>query len=161
MKSPVVVRIPTLPPPWAVEHLHLQMKLRFNSAKSLAQEMGQKGVVSQTTHPAQCKNYPVPRPLPSSDRKGNENKSKKAKSPKHFILPSIYFIWNILIVRSSWLSPKGQKLLQLCPMDKKVEEKLLESCLCSEKESVLTFRAALQKCPGQGLRTREGEGQRG
>lgn len=65
------------------------------------------------------------------------------------------------IVRSSRLSPKGQKLLQLCPMDKKVEEKLLESCLCSEKESVLTFRAALQKCPGQGLRTREGEGQRG
>lgn len=40
----------------------------------------------------------------------------------------------------------------------KVEEKLLESCLCSEKESVLTVRAVLQKCPGQGLRT---EGVRG
>ena len=40
-----------------------------------------------------------------------------------------------------------------------MEEKLLESCLCSEKESVLTFRAALQKCPGQGLRAREGKGQ--
>lgn len=56
--------------------------------------------------------------------------------------------------------PKGQKLLQLCPMVK-VEEKLLESCLCSEKESVLIFRAALRKCPGQGLRTRESEGQKG
>lgn len=56
--------------------------------------------------------------------------------------------------------PKGQKLLQLCPVVK-VEEKLLESCLCSEKESVLTFRAALRKCPGQGLRTRESEGQKG
>lgn len=64
-------------------------------------------------------------------------------------------------MRQKPASSTPMKLLQLCPMDKKVEEKLLESCLCSEKESVLTFRAALQKCPGQGLRTREGEGQRG
>lgn len=57
--------------------------------------------------------------------------------------------------------PKGQKLLQMCPVDKKVEEKLLESCLCSEKESVLTVRTALQKSPGRGLTTRGHEGQEG
>ena len=91
---------------------------------------------------------------------GGEKKKVKEKerAQSRFIL-STNFIWNI-VVRSSRLSPKGQKLLQLCPVDK-VEEKLLESCLCSEKESVLTVRAVLQECPGQGLRTRGDEGQEG
>lgn len=97
--------------------------------------------------------------LPNSDGKGKKKKNqRKGKSPKQ-----VYSSFNkfYLMVGSSWLLPKDQKLLQMCPMDKKVEEKLLESCLCSKKESVLTVRAVLQKCPWQGLRTRGCEGARG
>lgn len=115
--------------------------------------MAQKGA-PPNTHPAQHRNNPV---LSNSEWNRKEKKSK-GKSPKQVYSSFNKFYLEYLIVGSSWLSPKGQKLLPLCPVDK-VEEKRLESCLCSEKESVWTVRAVPQKCPGQGLRTRGSEGQ--
>lgn len=97
---------------------------------------------------------------PTLSGRGKKKSQRKGKSPKQVYSSVNKFYLEYCIVRSSQLSPKGQKLLQLCPVDK-VEEKLLESCLCSEKQSVLTVRAVLQKCPGQGLRTRGNEGQEG
>lgn len=116
--------------------------------------MAQKGA-PPNTHPAQHRNYPV---LSNSEWNRKEKNQRKGKSPKQVYSSFNKFYLEYLIVGSSWLSPKGQKLLPLCPVDK-VEEKRLESCLCSEKESVWTVRAVPQKCPGQGLRTRGSEGQ--
>lgn len=74
---------------------------------------------------------------------GEKKSQRKGKSPKQVYSSVNKFYLEYHIVRSSRLSPKGQKLLQLCPVDK-VEEKLLESCLCSEKESVDS-----QSCPAE------------
>lgn len=123
----------TIPRP--VLHLHLQIKRRLSDTKTLARKWPRKEYPKTHTQPS----HETTQSFYSTLSGGEKKKVKeKERAQSRFIL-STNFIWNI-VVRSSRLSPKGQKLLQLCPMDK-VEEKLLESCLCSEKESVLTVRA--------------------
>ena len=56
------------------------------------------------------------------------------KSPEQIYFSLYNFYTEHVRVRSSQLSPKGQKLLKLCPVALMVEGRLRESCPCSERE---------------------------